>query len=179
MSCPPTESSLSTPPPPNSPNSGLGALNCFLKTPGQYQSVSAFAPICNPSETPWGIKALGGYLGPDKAAWEVGQVWMAPRPNRSAAIRPAILPSLTPFLLYQEWDPAKQLTKLVEGGRPIPEILISQGTADNFLEAELKPERLPAHPNITVNMHAGYDHSYYFIASFIEEHINFHARFLA
>ena len=127
---------------------GHGALVCALKNPGRYRSVSAFSPIVAPSQVPWGEKALGAYLGPDRSAW---QAWDACELVRSATER---LP-----------------------------LLIDQGEADEFLSVQLKPHLLSqacgaaGHP-LQLRMQPGYDHSYYFIASFIHEHIAHHARAL-
>jgi len=124
---------------------GHGALTIALKNPGNYKAVSAFAPICSPLQCPWGHKALGGYLGADKAAWA-------------------------------EYD----TVALIPQAREKLHILVDQGQADNFLVEQLKPELLQAaclaakHP-LTLRMHAGYDHSYFFIATFIAEHIAHHA----
>ncbi len=128
---------------------GHGALVIALKNPIRYQSVSAFAPIVAPSEVPWGEKAFTAYLGEDRAQWA-------------------------------EWDATALLTK----GRFPKSILIDQGLADAFLENQLQPERFEKackarnYP-VQVNRRAGYDHSYYFIASFIGEHMEYHARALA
>jgi len=124
---------------------GHGALITALKNPGRYASVSAFAPICHPSDCPWGIKAFSGYLGDDREAWA-------------------------------EWD----ATLLVAGARERLPLLIDQGTADNFLAEQLHPETLAeacerVHHPIRLRMHRGYDHSYFFIASFIDEHLEHHA----
>ena len=127
---------------------GHGALICALKNPGRYQSVSAFAPIANPSSCAWGEKAFAGYLGEDRAAW-------------------------------QEWDACALLAR---AGEKLP-ILVDQGESDEFLELQLKPEVLRAaaaaagHP-LTLRLQPGYDHSYYFIASFIDEHLRYHAEAL-
>ncbi len=127
---------------------GHGALICALKNPGRYQSVSAFAPIVNPSACPWGRKALGGYLGDDAAAWK-------------------------------QWDTCELIGQASER---LP-LLVDQGDADNFLAEQLKPEALEAaaaavdHP-LTLRRQPGYDHSYYFIASFIDDHLRHHARAL-
>ncbi|HEX4737233.1 MAG TPA: S-formylglutathione hydrolase [Allosphingosinicella sp.] len=123
---------------------GHGALTLALSNPGRYRSVSAFAPIVAPSLVPWGQKALGRYLGPDEAAW---------RAHDSVA--------------------------LIEGGARVPEILVDQGTSDNFLEQELKPELLEAACRdagiaLTLRMQEGYDHSYYFISTFMEDHLRWH-----
>ena len=124
---------------------GHGALTIALKNPGRYRSVSAFAPIVAPSQVPWGEKALGGYLGRDRAAW---------RAHDSVA--------------------------LIEDGARVGEILLDQGTSDSFLERELKPELLAAACqragiDLTLRMQQGYDHSYYFISTFMEDHLRWHA----
>ncbi|MCB4358385.1 S-formylglutathione hydrolase [Quatrionicoccus australiensis] len=127
---------------------GHGALVCALRNPGRYQSLSAFAPICNPAAVPWGEKAFTGYLGVDRASW-------------------------------REWD-ASQL--LANAGEKLP-MLIDQGDRDQFLAVQLKPEMLQVaalaagHP-LTLRTQAGYDHSYYFIASFIDDHLRHHAQAL-
>ncbi len=129
---------------------GHGALVVALRNPGRYRSVSAFSPIVAPSKVPWGEKAFTAYLGDDREAW-------------------------------RQYD----ATALVAGGlnECLP-LLIEQGGADEFLASELKPELLQraaeaqGHP-LTLNLRPGYDHSYYFIASFIGEHIAHHARALA
>jgi S-formylglutathione hydrolase len=127
---------------------GHGALICALKNPGRYRSVSAFSPIVAPSQVPWGEKALGAYLGPDPSTW---QAWDACALVRSASER---LP-----------------------------LLIDQGEADEFLPVQLKPQLLReacdavGHP-LQLRMRAGYDHSYYFISSFIGDHIAHHAKAL-
>lgn len=127
---------------------GHGALICYLKNPGLYQSVSAFAPICNPVACPWGQKAFSGYLGDEsKTDWKA-------------------------------WD-ATHLMKDYEG-RKDP-ILIDQGDADGFYEKkQLLPETFAAackeagHP-LTLRLQKGYDHSYFFISTFVEDHIKHHA----
>jgi S-formylglutathione hydrolase len=124
---------------------GHGALTLALRNPRRYRSVSAFAPIVAPSQVPWGEKALSGYLGPDRAAW---------RRHDSVA--------------------------LIEDGARVSEILVDQGTADNFLEKELRPELLAAACRdagiaFTLRMQEGYDHSYSFIATFMEDHLRWHA----
>jgi S-formylglutathione hydrolase len=123
---------------------GHGALTIALGHPGRYRSVSAFAPIVAPSFVPWGEKALGRYLGPDRAGWR-----------------------------------AHDAVALIEDGARVPEILVDQGTADTFLERELQPERLAAACRaagipLTLRMQEGYDHSYYFISTFIEDHLRWH-----
>lgn len=127
---------------------GHGALICALKNPGRYQSVSAFAPIANPSACPWGRKALGRYLGEDEAQWKL-------------------------------WDASVLMRQAAE---KLP-CLIDQGEEDGFLAEQLRPEtledaaRAAGYP-LTLRRQAGYDHSYYFIASFIDEHLRHHARAL-
>src|SRR5205085_9960811 len=128
---------------------GHGALTLALRNPGRFTSVSAFAPIVAPSQVPWGEKALGGYLGPDRSAWR-----------------------------------AHDAVALIEDGARVDEILVDQGTADSFLESQLKPELLEAACKdtgipLTLRMQQGYDHSYYFIASFMEDHLRWHAERLA
>lgn len=127
---------------------GHGALICALKNPGRYRSVSAFAPITNPANVPWGEKALGQYLGEERSQWK-------------------------------EWDACS----LIAGAQEKLPILVDQGDRDDFLEGQLKPQSLEAaakaasHP-LTLRMQPGYDHSYYFIASFIEDHLRHHAKAL-
>jgi S-formylglutathione hydrolase len=127
---------------------GHGALICALKNPGAYQSVSAFAPICHPAACPWGIKAFSAYLGEDRNSWA-------------------------------EWD-ASQLIQHAEEQLPI---LIDQGTEDEWLGEQLKPGSLEqsciaTHHPLNLRLREGYDHSYYFVASFIDEHLDYHARAL-
>lgn len=127
---------------------GHGALIAALKNPGLYKSVSAFAPIANPSECPWGQKAFSGYLGDDRKVWE-------------------------------EWD----ATMLILTARERLPLLVDQGTADEFLDSQLNPDALAdacekMHHHINLRMHRGYDHSYFFIASFIEDHLDHHAEAL-
>ncbi|XP_019864886.1 S-formylglutathione hydrolase [Aethina tumida] len=130
---------------------GHGALISALKNPGLYKSVSAFAPICNPSKCPWGVKAFTGYLGPKETAD------------------------------WSEWD-ATELVKKYNG--PILELLIDQGLEDNFLKQDqLLPENLleacqKAGVPAILNKREGYNHSYFYIASFIGEHIAYHAKHL-
>lgn len=124
---------------------GHGALTLALKTPGRWKSVSAFAPISSPMRCPWGEKALGGYLGPDRDAW-------------------------------RRYD----ATALLDDGARVPELLVDQGEADNFLEGQLKPDLLDAACRkagipLTLRRQPGYDHSYHFIASFMEDHLRWHA----
>jgi S-formylglutathione hydrolase len=128
---------------------GHGALTLALRNPGRYRSVSAFAPIVAPSQVPWGEKALGRYLGPDRSAW-----------RRHDAVA------------------------LIEDGARVSELLVDQGDADSFLERELKPERLrdaceAAGIPLSLRMQPGYDHSYYFISTFMEDHLRWHAERLA
>ena len=125
---------------------GHGALSIALKNSEHYSSVSAFSPIANPINCPWGQKALGGYLGENQQDW----------------------------LEYDSSELMKNFT-----GKPIP-ALVDQGDADNFLQEQLKPQALQAAAKasaypLTLRMQAGYDHSYYFISTFIAEHIRFHA----
>lgn len=128
---------------------GHGALICALKNPQQYRSVSAFAPIAAPSQCPWGQKAFSRYLGDDRAAWSA-------------------------------YD-ASQLVL----DRPHPAtILVDQGTADPFLEKQLMPDRFEqackqANQPINLRRQEGYDHGYYFISTFIEDHIRHHAEALS
>ncbi|WP_029010179.1 S-formylglutathione hydrolase [Azospirillum halopraeferens] len=124
---------------------GHGALVCALRNPGRYRAVSAFAPIVNPSQVPWGEKALGRYLGPDRAAWA-------------------------------KWDACALIGDATER---LP-LLVDQGDGDSFLDTQLRPDALrraaeaAGHPLI-LRMQPGYDHSYYFIASFIDDHLRHHA----
>lgn len=124
---------------------GHGALTIALRNPGRYRSVSAFAPIASPLRCPWGEKALGGYLGPDRAAWR-----------------------------------AHDATALIEDGARAPELLVDQGDADGFLAGQLKPDLLDeactaAGIPLTLRMQPGYDHSYCFISTFMEDHLRWHA----
>lgn len=127
---------------------GHGALVIALRNPGRYRSVSAFSPIVAPSRVPWGQKAFNAYLGEDRESWKA-------------------------------WDSVELLAIAKE---KLP-LLVDQGEADDFLARELKPELLRAaaeaagHP-LTLRMQPGYDHSYYFIASFIGDHVAHHARAL-
>jgi len=124
---------------------GHGALVIALRNPGRYRSVSAFSPIVAPSQVPWGEKALGAYLGADREAWT-------------------------------QYD----ATALIANAKERLHLLIDQGDADEFLANQLKPQLLQAtceaagHP-LTLRLQSGHDHSYYFIASFIGEHITHHA----
>ena len=124
---------------------GHGALTLALKNPGRFRSVSAFAPIAAPTRVPWGQKALPLYLGDDPAAWA-----------------------------------AHDAVALIEAGARLPELLVDQGLADNFLDVQLQPERLvaacaAAAIPLTLRRHAGYDHGYWFIQSFIDDHLRWHA----
>lgn len=124
---------------------GHGALTLALKHPDLFKSVSAFSPIVSPMNCPWGVKAFGGYFGDDHSTW---------RKHDACA--------------------------LIADGARAKDILVDQGTADQFLESELKPERLEAACKearipLTLNMRSGYDHSYFFIASFMESHIKWAA----
>lgn len=124
---------------------GHGAMMIALRNPGRYRSVSAFSPIAAPSQVPWGDKAFSAYLGDDPADW-------------------------------REWD----ATALIATARERLPLLVDQGDADEFLATQLRPDLLQAacaaagHP-LQLRMRAGYDHSYYFVASFIDEHIAWHA----
>lgn len=125
---------------------GHGALTIALRNPGRFRAVSAFAPICAPSECPWGQKALGGYLGPDPAGWA-------------------------------EYDACQ----LIKAGARVPEILVDQGAADGFLDNQLMPDALraacdKAGIDLTLNLHEGYDHSYYFISSFMASQLDWQAK---
>jgi len=127
---------------------GHGALTIALKNPGKYQSVSAFAPICAPTQCPWGHKALGNYVGTDENTWQ--------KHDSVALIKNA----------------AERLP-----------LLIDQGADDNFLAEQLKPELIEAackaagHP-LTLRMQPGYDHSYFFISTFMQDHMAWHAKAL-
>lgn len=129
---------------------GHGALTLALRHPSLYTSVSAFAPIVAPSQVPWGQKAFAGYLGPDRDAW-------------------------------REHD----ATELVRAGKRFASTpRIDQGLADKFLDAELRPELFEAACKeagqpLELHRHAGYDHSYFFIQSFVDAHLEHHARALA
>jgi len=125
---------------------GHGALTIGLRNPERFKAVSAFAPIASPMNCPWGEKALGNYIGPDRLAW-------------------------------RDYDACA----LIEGGARLPDLLVDQGSADSFLESQLKPGLLEeacarAGQPLTLRMQDGYDHSYFFIATFIEDHLRWHAR---
>jgi S-formylglutathione hydrolase len=124
---------------------GHGALTLALRHPGAYRSVSAFAPVAAPTQCPWGIKAFTHYLGEDRATWN-----------------------------------GHDATELVKAGARLPALLVDQGLADKFLAEQLHVDRFEAACRdagqpLTLRRHAGYDHGYFFIASFIEDHLRFHA----
>ncbi len=124
---------------------GHGALTIALKNPGRFRAASAFAPICSPMNCPWGEKALGGYLGADHNAWR-----------------------------------AYDTCALLDDGAATLPVRVDQGLDDTFLEAQLKPELLEAAADdaglpLALHRHPGYDHSYFFIATFIDDHMAFHA----
>ena len=127
---------------------GHGALIIAMRNPERYASVSAFSPICNPINCPWGEKAFTAYLGKDKATW-------------------------------QQYDASQLMSKATHF---VP-AKVDQGQSDNFLVEQLKPETLTAAAKVSgypleLTLHDGYDHSYYFISSFIDEHLSFHAAHL-
>jgi S-formylglutathione hydrolase len=124
---------------------GHGALTIALRNPGRFASTSAFAPIVSPTDCPWGRKALGGYLGSDQSAWA-------------------------------DYDACR----LIAGGARLPDLLVDQGEADNFLTEQLKTHLLEeacskVGQKATIRMQPGYDHSYYFISTFMAEHLAWHA----
>ncbi len=124
---------------------GHGALTISLRNPGRFRSTSAFSPIVSPLNCPWGDKALTGYLGDDRATW-------------------------------REYDACA----LIEDGARLPDLLVDQGLADNFLATQLQTERLDeacgkADIAATIRMQEGYDHSYFFISTFMAEHVEWHA----
>ena len=127
---------------------GHGALTLALKHPGAFHSVSALAPIAAPTHCPWGVKAFTGYLGEDRALWA-----------------------------------AHDATELVKAGARVPPLLIDQGLADKFLAEQLRPALfqaacVKAGQPLLLRKHDGYDHGYYFVASFVADHIAHHASFL-
>jgi S-formylglutathione hydrolase len=124
---------------------GHGALTISLRNPGRYRSTSAFSPIVSPLECPWGHKALEGYLGADRASWA-------------------------------QYDACA----LIAGGARLPDLLVDQGDADNFLTDQLKTHLLDqackdAGQPATIRMQPGYDHSYFFISTFMADHLAWHA----
>jgi S-formylglutathione hydrolase len=124
---------------------GHGALTVALRNPELFRSVSAFAPIVAPAQVPWGQKALAAYLGDERQAWR-----------------------------------GHDAVALIEDGAHVPEILVDVGEADPFLEKELRPELLEkacadAGIDLTLNIQPGYDHSYYFISTFMADHLRWHA----
>jgi S-formylglutathione hydrolase len=124
---------------------GHGALTIALRNPGRFAAVSAFAPIVSPMNCPWGEKALTGYLGADHTAWR-----------------------------------AYDACALIDDGARLPDILVDQGEADNFLEGQLKPQLLEAAcaragVPLTLRRQPDYDHSYWFIQTFIDDHLRWHA----
>ncbi|MGD9843702.1 MAG: S-formylglutathione hydrolase [Steroidobacteraceae bacterium] len=131
---------------------GHGALTIGLKNPEQYRSISAFAPIVAPMHCPWGANAFTGYLGDDKTTW-------------------------------QPYDATWLMSQVGSGNAKTP-ILIDQGLSDQFLDSQLQPQLFEAacqqagYP-LVLRRHAGYDHGYYFISSFVEDHLRHHARLLA
>jgi len=125
---------------------GHGALTIALRSGGRYKSVSAFAPIVSPLNCPWGEKALSGYLGADRTSWR-----------------------------------AYDSCALIEDGARVGELLVDQGLGDDFLEQQLKPELLrraceQAEIPLTLNLRSGFDHSYYFVATFMDDHMRWHAQ---
>lgn len=130
---------------------GHGALTIGLRHPERYRSISAFAPIVAPMQCPWGVKAFTGYLGPDRETWRA-------------------------------YDATERVRSL-DDARGRPPILIDQGLSDQFLDRELRPEAFEAacakagHP-LLLRRQAGYDHGYYFIATFMEDHLRHHASLL-
>ncbi len=124
---------------------GHGALTIGLTLADRFRAVSAFAPIVAPSQVPWGHKALGGYLGEDRAAWR-----------------------------------AHDAVALIQDGASVPSLLVDQGNADQFLDSQLQPSLLAdacgtEGIDLTLRIQPGYDHSYYFIATFMADHLRWHA----
>jgi len=131
---------------------GHGALTIGLRNPGMFRSLSAFAPICTTLHSPWGTKAMGYYLGSDKSSWS-------------------------------DYD-ACEVARNVSSAGAYEKILVDQGANDPFLKEQLRPELLQAACGesglpLELRIHEGYDHGYYFISTFIEEHLRFHADQLA
>ncbi len=131
---------------------GHGALTIGLRNPDQFRSISAFAPICNPMNCPWGRKAFTNYLGDDRDGW-------------------------------RRYDAVELVNSLAQS-KPRHRILVDQGLADQFLDEQLHPHRLEAacrdnEVTLDLRRHEGYDHGYYFIATFMEEHLRHHAAILA
>jgi S-formylglutathione hydrolase len=131
---------------------GHGALTLYLRHPDRYRSCSAFAPIAAPMEVPWGQKAFNGYLGPDHGQWA-------------------------------EHDASALMARSKDAAARAP-ILIDQGLSDQFLERQLRPERFEeacaaVGQPLTLRRHAGYDHGYYFISSFVDDHLEHHHRLLS
>jgi S-formylglutathione hydrolase len=127
---------------------GHGALTLALRRPGRWRSISAFAPICAPSQVPWGRKAFNAYLGDDEDIW-------------------------------REHD----AVALIQAGRRLPDLLVDIGLADPFIERELRPALLEAACDaagqpLVLRRHPGYDHSYYFISTFMMDHLRWHAEHL-
>ena len=128
---------------------GHGALTLALRHPGLYKAVSAFAPIAAPAQVPWGRKAFAGYLGDDEEVWQRHDAY-----------------------------------SLIFVGRTVPALLVDVGDADQFLDEQLKPELLQgvcfeAGIPLTLRMQPGYDHSYHFISTFIDDHLRWHAERLS
>ncbi len=124
---------------------GHGALTIALRNVGRFRSVSAFSPIVSPLSCPWGERALAEYIGPDKSAW-------------------------------RQYDSCA----LIEDGARVPDLLVDQGEADNFLGEQLKTQLLidacaTSGMSATIRMQPGYDHSYYFVSTFMAEHVGWHA----
>lgn len=130
---------------------GHGALTIGLRHPDTFRSISAFAPIAAPMRCPWGVKAFTGYLGADESAWAA-------------------------------YDATERMRTIRDGAQR-PHLLIDQGLADKFLAEQLHPDSFEAAcrdvgQSLTLRRHAGYDHGYYFIATFMEDHLRHHARTL-
>ena len=129
---------------------GHGALTIGLRNPSTYRSISAFAPIANPSDCPWGVKAFSNYLGGDRATW-------------------------------QEYDATALVNSVA--ATPANPLLVDQGMADQFLVEQLHPDKFAAAcaergVELRLRRHDGYDHGYFFIQSFIEDHLHHHAQYL-